>query len=69
MGNIRVPLYTMKDGFRGFPAFLTNAFAGSSRIQLLTGLERLGIMTQSEIENAVKSSHQREHSKPLSTST
>ncbi len=62
MGNFRVPLFTLQDGFRGFPQFLTNSFAGSSREQLLIGLRKTGIMTQSEIEVAVKSGFEKMHS-------
>lgn len=55
MGLIRVPLYTMDDGFRGFPAFLTNHFVGNAKQQLLHGLVKAGIMTQEEINKALAS--------------
>ncbi|KAK7867726.1 hypothetical protein R5R35_002235 [Gryllus longicercus] len=54
MGIVRIPLYTMGDGFRGFPAFLTNAFAGNSREQLLQSLIQRQIMTKEEIERALE---------------
>lgn len=38
MGTIRVPLFTKKDGIKGFPAFLSNKFAGSAKSQLLNFL-------------------------------
>ncbi|XP_039283937.1 U8 snoRNA-decapping enzyme-like isoform X1 [Nilaparvata lugens] len=53
LGLVRVPLYTMRDGFRGFPAFLTHAFIGSAREQLLHTLQHLKIMTPQEISNAL----------------
>lgn len=48
-GLTRVPLYTMDDGFRGFPVFLNNAFVGNSKEQLLGALSMLDIMTAEEI--------------------
>ncbi|KAG8180794.1 hypothetical protein JTE90_012973 [Oedothorax gibbosus] len=56
MGIIRVPLFTIKDGFRGFPAFLTNTFAGNSKSQLLGFLLHFNLITSEEIVTAVKSS-------------
>ncbi|XP_075225023.1 U8 snoRNA-decapping enzyme-like isoform X2 [Lycorma delicatula] len=32
LGNVRVPLYTMGDGYRGFPVFLNNSFIGAIMI-------------------------------------
>ncbi|XP_076468899.1 U8 snoRNA-decapping enzyme-like [Babylonia areolata] len=58
MGCIRVPLYTMPDGLRGFPAFLANQFIGNARHQLLTGLSHCKIMTQEEIQSSLAKCHQ-----------
>ncbi|KAJ9591617.1 hypothetical protein L9F63_001831 [Diploptera punctata] len=54
LGTIRLPLYTMGDGYRGFPAFLSNSFAGNSREQLLRGLVHANIMTAEEIARALE---------------
>lgn len=53
MGLIRVPLFTMADGFRGFPAFLTNAFIGNSKEQLLSTIVKKGLMTENEVQAAL----------------
>ncbi|XP_047001221.1 U8 snoRNA-decapping enzyme-like [Schistocerca americana] len=53
LGTLRVPLYTMGDGYRGFPNFLNNKFCGNSKQQLLYSLHHLGLMTEEEIQNAV----------------
>ncbi|CAK9294956.1 unnamed protein product [Gordionus sp. m RMFG-2023] len=52
MGFCRVPLYTMNDGYRGFPAFLNQNFIGHSKYQLLKSLSSTGIMSDSEIKQA-----------------
>ncbi|PSN48637.1 U8 snoRNA-decapping enzyme [Blattella germanica] len=52
LGTIRLPLYTMGDGYRGFPAFLANNFVGNSKEQLLHGLVHLNIMSAEEIIKA-----------------
>ncbi|GFS15315.1 U8 snoRNA-decapping enzyme [Elysia marginata] len=54
LGIIRVPLFTMGDGLRGFPAFLTNHFAGNARSELITGLMAAKLLTQDEMDKAVK---------------
>ncbi|XP_054287088.1 U8 snoRNA-decapping enzyme isoform X2 [Macrosteles quadrilineatus] len=54
LGTVRVPLYTMGDGYRGFPTFLSNAFIGNSRLQLLQALRHLNILTDQEIQLAQK---------------
>jgi U8 snoRNA-decapping enzyme len=56
MGILRVPLYTMNDGYRGFPAFLNQNFIQCSRQQLIQGLEVKKILTKNEIDEAVSSS-------------
>ncbi|XP_073986493.1 U8 snoRNA-decapping enzyme-like isoform X2 [Rhodnius prolixus] len=53
LGTVRVPLYTMTDGYRGFPAFLQNKFIGNSRQQLLECLKILKIMNAEEIQKAL----------------
>ncbi|XP_046388851.1 U8 snoRNA-decapping enzyme-like [Ischnura elegans] len=56
LGTFRVPLYTMGDGLRGFPAFLSHSFIGNAREQLLLTLEKLGILNSEEISTAVANS-------------
>ncbi|KAL8621360.1 hypothetical protein ACOMHN_053381 [Nucella lapillus] len=53
LGLIRVPLYTMADGLRGFPAFLANQFIGNARRQLLVGLSHCRVLTAEEINTGV----------------
>ena len=55
MGNIRVPLYTMGDHFRGLPGFLTNTFCGNSRDQLLLGLVHTKLLSPGEVKTALES--------------
>lgn len=43
-GLVRVPLYILRDGVGGLPAFLENSFIGASREQLLEALQDLGIL-------------------------
>ncbi|ESO95697.1 hypothetical protein LOTGIDRAFT_116649 [Lottia gigantea] len=54
-GSIRPPLFTMEDGFKGLPAFLSNQFAGNSREQLLYALKSRNIITSEEIATCVES--------------
>ncbi|RUS75034.1 hypothetical protein EGW08_017215 [Elysia chlorotica] len=54
LGIIRVPLFTMGDGLRGFPAFLTNNFAGNARSQLITGLVAAKLFTQEDMTKAIE---------------
>jgi U8 snoRNA-decapping enzyme len=44
LGLVRVPLYTLRDGVGGLPAFLENSFIGVAREQLLEALQDLGIL-------------------------
>ncbi|KAK6176334.1 hypothetical protein SNE40_014637 [Patella caerulea] len=53
-GIIRPPLFTMGDNLRGFPAFLSNQFAGNSKEELLLALCATNIMTKDEIDIAVE---------------
>ena len=50
-----MPLFTMGDGVRGFPAFLCNQFVGNARGQLLIGLQKSKLFSNDEIEKAVNS--------------
>lgn len=54
LGTFRLPLYTMGDGYRGFPAFLAHSYAGNARDQLLYTLQHLSIMTSEEIAKVVE---------------
>ncbi|KDR21084.1 U8 snoRNA-decapping enzyme [Zootermopsis nevadensis] len=54
LGTVRLPLYTMGDGYRGFPAFLANSFVSVSREQLLYTLEYKSIMSIEEISKALR---------------
>lgn len=53
LGTVRVPLYTMGDHYRGFPAFLKHNFIGCSREQLVAALSSLNILTPEEIQLAL----------------
>ncbi|KAM7062766.1 U8 snoRNA-decapping enzyme [Molossus nigricans] len=44
LGLVRVPLYTLRDGVGGLPAFLENTFIGIAREQLLEALQDLGLL-------------------------
>ncbi|KAM4021149.1 U8 snoRNA-decapping enzyme [Anomaloglossus baeobatrachus] len=57
MGLIRVPLYTLRDGFGGLPAFLSNNFIGNSKSQLLYGLRSLRLLREDQIQDAMWTSH------------
>lgn len=56
LGTVRIPLYTLGDHYRGFPAFLKHKFIGCSRDQLLAALSSLNILTREEIQFALNSS-------------
>ncbi|XP_066436883.1 U8 snoRNA-decapping enzyme-like [Eleutherodactylus coqui] len=53
MGLVRVPLYTLRDGFGGLPAFLSNNFIGNSKSQLLYGLRSLRLLREDQIQDAM----------------
>ena len=55
LGVLRPPLYTMGDGFRGLPAFLTNNFAGNAREEFLHGLVHLKLLTEEQVNEALNS--------------
>ncbi|XP_040818851.1 U8 snoRNA-decapping enzyme-like [Ochotona curzoniae] len=44
LGLVRVPLYTLRDGVGGLPAFLKNSFIGTAREQLQEALHDLGLL-------------------------
>uniref|UniRef100_A0A5F9CV53 U8 snoRNA-decapping enzyme n=1 Tax=Oryctolagus cuniculus TaxID=9986 RepID=A0A5F9CV53_RABIT len=44
LGLVRVPLYTLRDGVGGLPAFLKNSFIGTAREQLQEALQDLGLL-------------------------
>ncbi|XP_005406900.1 PREDICTED: U8 snoRNA-decapping enzyme-like [Chinchilla lanigera] len=44
LGLVRVPLYTLRDGVGGLPAFLENSFIGAAREELLEALHNLGLV-------------------------
>jgi hypothetical protein len=48
LGLIRAPLHNWRE-VEGFPRFLTHAFAGTSKEQLLLAIYKSGVMTQEEI--------------------
>lgn len=41
---MRVPLYILRDGGGGLPAFLENSFIGAAREQLLEALQDLELL-------------------------
>ena len=53
LGVVRVPLYTLPNGL-GLPAFLRHQFIGTSRLQLLAGLETCGLMDNEELKKATE---------------
>ncbi|XP_043080067.1 U8 snoRNA-decapping enzyme [Puntigrus tetrazona] len=57
LGMVRVPLYFLKNG-GGLPYFLSHSFISDSRAQLLSALQRCGLLSQGELEKAVKQAEQ-----------
>ncbi|KAL8164379.1 UNVERIFIED_CONTAM: U8 snoRNA-decapping enzyme [Gekko kuhli] len=53
MGLVRVPLYTLRDGVGGLPAFLSNTFISCARDQLLHALETLELLPREQLQKAV----------------
>ncbi|KAM6160204.1 U8 snoRNA-decapping enzyme [Erethizon dorsatum] len=49
LGLVRVPLYTLRDGVGGLPAFLENSFIGVAREQLLEALQDLGLLESGSV--------------------
>ncbi|KAG8447901.1 hypothetical protein GDO86_015134 [Hymenochirus boettgeri] len=56
MGLVRVPLYTLRDGVGGLPAFLCNNFIGNSKSQLLYALRTLRLLREDQIQEAIRAS-------------
>lgn len=57
LGNIRVPLHDYRQS-DGFPRFLTHAFAGTAKQQLLLSLYKTGLLTQAQLQSAYLVHHQ-----------
>ncbi|KAL4655488.1 U8 snoRNA-decapping enzyme-like [Arapaima gigas] len=53
MGMVRVPLFSMKSD-SGLPSFLSHSFISNSRSQLLSALQILGLVSQEDVEAAVR---------------
>lgn len=51
LGLVRVPLYILRDGVGGLPAFLENSFIGAAREQLLEALQDLELVNPGIIAN------------------
>ncbi|EHA98132.1 U8 snoRNA-decapping enzyme [Heterocephalus glaber] len=49
LGLVRVPLYTLRDGVGGLPAFLENSFIGAAREQLLEALQDLELLESGSV--------------------
>ncbi|KAK3602913.1 hypothetical protein CHS0354_039329 [Potamilus streckersoni] len=54
MGVLRPPLFTMGDGKRGLPAFLTNSFAGNAREELVYAIRHFKLLTDEDLEESLK---------------
>ncbi|XP_023560216.1 U8 snoRNA-decapping enzyme [Octodon degus] len=54
LGLVRVPLYTLRDGMGGLPAFLENSFIGAAREQLLEALQDLGLLEPGSVLSCKK---------------
>ncbi|MBN3301503.1 NUD16 enzyme, partial [Amia calva] len=57
MGMVRVPLFTLRDGVGGLPAFLSNCFIGNARCQLVDALRSLRLVREDWLVSALKLSH------------
>ncbi|XP_039630594.1 U8 snoRNA-decapping enzyme isoform X3 [Polypterus senegalus] len=57
MGLIRVPLFTLRDGVGGLPAFLCNNFIGNARDELVDALRRLRLINEDRLASALEVSH------------
>ncbi|XP_051907776.1 U8 snoRNA-decapping enzyme isoform X2 [Hippocampus zosterae] len=55
LGMVRVPLYTTKNG-GGLSSFLSHAFIGNARTQLLNSLLRLHLLAPEDLHKALKHS-------------
>ncbi|KAM4696683.1 U8 snoRNA-decapping enzyme-like [Rhinophrynus dorsalis] len=61
MGLIRVPLFTLRDGVSGLPAFLCNNFIGNSKSQLLFALRSMRLLREDQIQEAMYASQNMQH--------
>ncbi|XP_042311227.1 U8 snoRNA-decapping enzyme-like [Sceloporus undulatus] len=59
MGLFRVPLYILRDGVGGLPAFLTNSFIGNAREQLIHALDTFQLVPKEQLQKAVKMAQKR----------
>ncbi|XP_051961299.1 U8 snoRNA-decapping enzyme-like [Xyrauchen texanus] len=57
LGMVRVPLYFLRNG-GGLPHFLSHSFISNSRAQLLSALQHCGLLSQGELEKAVRQAEQ-----------
>uniref|UniRef100_A0A672LJT9 U8 snoRNA-decapping enzyme n=1 Tax=Sinocyclocheilus grahami TaxID=75366 RepID=A0A672LJT9_SINGR len=57
LGMVRVPLYFLKNG-GGLPYFLSHSFISNSRAQLLSALQHCRLLSQGELEKAVRQAEQ-----------
>ncbi|XP_051789608.1 U8 snoRNA-decapping enzyme-like isoform X2 [Erpetoichthys calabaricus] len=57
MGLIRVPLFTLRDGVGGLPAFLCNNFIGNARDELVDALRHLRLINEDRLASALEVSH------------
>ncbi|XP_067227832.1 U8 snoRNA-decapping enzyme isoform X1 [Chanodichthys erythropterus] len=57
LGMVRVPLYFLKNG-GGLPYFLSHSFISNSRAQLLSALQRCRLLSQGDLEKAVRQAEQ-----------
>ncbi|XP_065142129.1 U8 snoRNA-decapping enzyme [Paramisgurnus dabryanus] len=57
LGMVRVPLYFLKNG-GGLPYFLSHSFISNSRAQLISALQRCGLVSQGNLDKAVRQAEQ-----------
>ena len=55
-GLVRVPLYTLDDGFGGLPAFLSNMFHLGSRRNLINMIRQRQLIPSVQLDAAVHAS-------------
>ena len=53
LGVVRVPLYTLPNRL-GLPSFLNHQFIGTTRQQLLAGLERCQLLSLAKIQQSLQ---------------
>ena len=57
-GLIRVPLFTMEDGKRGFPLYLANKFAGNAKDQMISTLRQRKVVPDDHLDKAIAASEE-----------